>query len=193
MHHLRSAFKVLCLLGNSLVCQGCFAGGLAALYLGEIWAVNTTADAIRNASKESSPRSPGAGFVIYSLSDPPSRATAGASFAVRDAVFQSVTARAAPPAIRYYLSLATNFPLRADKLLLGSRLAVSEGTATVTIPDDTLPGTYRLAACPRELRPADDPHDAVGCAVSSGTLIVEPIGSAPAAAGAVQRPAPVHE
>ena len=196
MRHLRSALKVWCLLGSSLVFPGCFAGGLAALYPGEIWAVNTAADAIRRASTESSPGSPDAGFVTSSLSDPPSRATAGSSFSIRDAVLPVIVIAGhnEPLGItHYHLSFVTTLPLRADKRLLGSRNTESESTVILTIPDDTVPGLYRLVACPRELLPEDGPV-AAGCLVSPGIVIVEAVGSAePVAAGAMHPSAPVEK
>jgi len=146
---LRPAVPTIRTFMVSLALSGC--GYLPTLVLGNI-ASRTISDAIEDRRNTAPSPSIGAGFVISHLSDPPARATAGASFAIREAILPVIVGGAEPVGItHYHLSLTTTLPLRADKRLIESRKPVSEGTVVLTVPDDTVPGLYRLVACPREL------------------------------------------
>lgn len=182
----RSAVQVTAILLVALCLSGCYGGYLVTLVVGST--IEKSIVARVNAPTSYPPTGSTGTTVIWSVTDPPSRAMPGSSFEIRDAVLPLVAGLAEPSVTRYYLSLETNLPLRADKLLNGARAAFPEGKVTLTIPEDTPPGPYRLVACPRELGATDDPVAALGCFVSSGTMVVERSGLDVTGAAAPGRP-----
>jgi hypothetical protein len=192
MASTRAAVLAVAILASSCLSSGC--GYVPILVVGL-----AATRAIENATrKPPEPVPTGAGLAIASVSDPPSRAAAGSTFTVRDVTENRGALQPAPSAIRYYLSLASSVPPRADKWLTGvwmvdHRWVTSEGTATVTIPEDTVAGTYRLVACPRQLQPEDNPLAVAGCSMSAGTLSVEAVTTERTPAEAAQQPTAVKD
>jgi hypothetical protein len=110
---------------------------------------------------------------VATLTPPPARVPAGATFAVTDRVENGGTTLAAASRTRYYLSAD---PVRdgTDRRLRGRRAVAalgpgeeSEGTVTVTVGGATPPGVYYLLACADDRRQVDESREDNNCLASS--------------------------
>lgn len=119
-------------------------------------------------------------LIESSLSNPPSAAALGATFSVTDTARNQGAADAGASTTRYYLSLDTR-KSNTDKLLTGTRAvpgltvgAESAGTVDVTVPLDTISGTYFLLACADDLRAVRESSERNNCRASTTTVAVGP-------------------
>jgi len=117
-------------------------------------------------------------LVETAVSNPPTAARPGTSFAVTDTVRNQGTMASSGSTIRYYLSAdAQKSP--DDRLLTGSRSvptlapgAASTQTVTVTIPPATPPGTYGLLACADDTKLVAESDEGNNCLASGSTITV---------------------
>ena len=113
------------------------------------------------------------------LSAVPATATPGTSFEVTDRVRNRGERPASATTTRYYLSVNKS-KSSADKRLAGIRGipaldpgATSRGTVTVTIPQDTVNGTYFLLACADDRAPKTaESNERNNCSASDITIQV---------------------
>jgi subtilase family serine protease len=120
-------------------------------------------------------------LVEVRVTDPPATATPGTSFDVTDRVSNRGTGPALETTTRYYLSL-DQLRNTGDRRLTGSRAVpaldpgeTSRGRVTVTIPTNTVPGTYFLIACADNAAPVvAESNERNNCRASAGTMIVGP-------------------
>jgi subtilase family serine protease len=117
-------------------------------------------------------------LAVVAVSKPPATAAPGHSFDVTDTVENRSATAAGPSTTRYYLSFD---PVRTlgDKLLTGSRgvpgLApreASTGTASVTIPLNTLAGIFFLLACADDRSVVTESHETNNCRASTTPIEV---------------------
>jgi hypothetical protein len=113
---------------------------------------------------------------IATVSSPPGTAEEGTRFSGRNTVHNQGAAVATATSMRYYLSLN---PVKGagDTLFSGSQnvppLASGanwSGTASVTIPPGTVPGTYFLLACAEETQLVSEGNETNNCAAAAGTI-----------------------
>jgi uncharacterized membrane protein len=82
--------------------------------------------------------------------------------------------------VQYYLSLNTQKE-NGDKLLSGARSVpqltpgdTSTGGVTVTVPSNTVPGTYFLLACADNAKVVGESHEQNNCQASATQVSVSP-------------------
>jgi hypothetical protein len=115
-------------------------------------------------------------LIETAVSNPPGVASAGGSFAVTDTVLNQGTGPSNAATTRYYLS---SDGVALTKLLTGTRAvpvlavnATSTATVTVTIPTDTVLGTYFLLACADDVHVVAESNETNNCRASAGTVQV---------------------
>ena len=117
-------------------------------------------------------------LVETSVTGPPTVIAPGMSFSASDITKNSGSVPALSSSVRYYLS-ADQLRNASDIRLTGSRAvsglepgAVSTGSKTVTVPDDTTPGTYRLLACADDALRITESSEINNCRPSDATVLV---------------------
>ena len=118
-------------------------------------------------------------LVETAVSNPPTTATQGGSFAVTDTAQNNGGGPAGASTTRYYLSVDTA-KSAGDVLLSGTRAvpalaaaASSTGTVTVTVPGATAIGTYFLLACADDTGAVAETNEANNCIASTTTVDVQ--------------------
>jgi parallel beta-helix repeat protein len=119
-------------------------------------------------------------LVTTAISDPPATASRGTHLSVVDTVKNQGTVPAESSRVQYYLSLDSQ-KNTGDKLLTGSRTVpslaagdVSTGTASVTIPTNTVFGSYFLMACADAKSAVAESDETNNCRASSTTISITP-------------------
>ncbi len=125
----------------------------------------------------------GPDLVETSVSDPPASAPRSSSFAVTDCtknLMPPADAAAGINTTRYYLSL-DKVKNSGDKALTGIRTLLglqpgeeSCGTVTVTVPSNTLIGTYYLLSCADDLKKVAEKDENNNCRSSTTQVTVGP-------------------
>jgi uncharacterized repeat protein (TIGR01451 family) len=117
-------------------------------------------------------------LVETAVSNPPATGSPGTTFAVTDTAQNQGGIAAGTSTTRYYLSTDTQKNV-GDKLLSGSRPvaglgpgAMSTGTVTVTIPNNTVLGTYYLLACADDQSSVIESNETNNCLASATTIVV---------------------
>ncbi len=120
----------------------------------------------------------GPDLIVVSVGNPPTSAAPGKAFAVTNTVKNQGATAAAQSTMRYYLSLDATKDA-GDTLLTGTRTVPalapgvqSAGTATVTIPLGTPPGTYRLLACADDTQLVAETNEGNNCGAAAGSIVV---------------------
>jgi hypothetical protein len=115
---------------------------------------------------------------VTALGAPPASVAPGGAFVASDTVVNYGTGSAGSSRTRYYLSV-TGTRGATDVLLAGSRLlptlvagAGSSGTATVTVPSTTAPGTYYVIACTDDTMVVAESSETNNCRASTGRVTV---------------------
>jgi hypothetical protein len=121
---------------------------------------------------------PHSDVLVTAVTNPPTVAALGASFAVTDTTANRGALPSAGSITRFYLSLdrARN---AGDRILTGTRSvgvlapnATSTGTTTLTIPTATPVGTYVLLACADDTSTNVESNESNNCAASAGMVSV---------------------
>ena len=117
-------------------------------------------------------------LVTSTVGNPPASAVLGTSFSATDAVRNAGAVNAGASTTRYFLSVDAEKDA-GDVQLSGYRSvpvltagAVSSGSATVTVPTTTAPGTYRLIACADAGLAVKESNEANNCAASATAVLV---------------------
>ena len=117
-------------------------------------------------------------LVESAVTEPPAILAPGMRFTIFDTAHNASAVTAAATRTRYYLS-ADGVRADADVLLIGSRNVPaldagesSTGSRTVTVPDGTPLGSYRLLACADDLEKVVESDESNNCLASAGVALV---------------------
>lgn len=119
----------------------------------------------------------GADLIVTSVNAPPANALVGGSFTAGETVENAGGATAGASTTRYYLSFdGVNI---TGAVHLGQRSVPSlgaagsnSGTATATIPEGTIEGTYFVLACADRPHAVTESNEANNCTSSSTSMVV---------------------
>ena len=136
-----------------------------------------------------------ADLVVTALTNPPGAALPGTALSVMDTTQNQGLIAAGASTTRYYLSV-DSLKDAGDRLLTGTRAvgalgpgAVSTGTVSITIPGNTVLGTYHLLACADDMTSVTESNESNNCLASATAievarpdLVTTAVGSPPLAA-----------
>lgn len=117
-------------------------------------------------------------LVMASISSPPSSASPGSRFSVTDSVQNASAVATGYTTTRYYLSIDAvkgAGDIMATTIRFVSGLDPGEsstGSRTITVPDATPPGTYRVLACADDTFKVDESNEANNCLASATAVEV---------------------
>jgi subtilase family serine protease len=119
-------------------------------------------------------------LVETTISNPPATAALRSGFSVNDTVANQGLLGAGASTTRYYLSVDTTRD-NGDKRLTGTRAVPalgpngsSTGATTVTIPANTVLGTYYLLACADDMTDVSETDETNNCIASTTTVTITP-------------------
>jgi subtilase family serine protease len=118
----------------------------------------------------------GTDLVVSAMTEPPSSASLGGTFAITETVHNQGNGSAGTSTTRYYLSVDTNSG--GDKRLSATRSvpslaggAASTGSVTLVVPTMSL-GPYYLIACADDLKTVAEHNESNNCRTSTSTIQV---------------------
>jgi len=171
--------------GATFTCQGTVTYAGAGTF--SAWAQVDTTGAVVEVNETNNVSGPraitvaapvGADLIVAAVGNPPASAAPGKAFTITDTVKNQGGATAPVSTTRYYLS-ADATKNAGDTLLTGTRNvpglaagAQSAGTATVTVPLATAPGTYQLLACADDLQVVAEVNEANNCRAAAGAVVI---------------------